>query len=86
MKEEFNYLGDQKHSRVDEKFAQLICWFIDNLTKREKDLIYITENFQRAYLIKKDIEIGRDVTKLDKKTMGKVEKFLKRQNIPINLD
>jgi len=51
-------MNDQKIPSVDIQFAKLVVWANKNLTKREQDLIYLFENFQKAYLTNKEIKSG----------------------------
>lgn len=72
-------------TKVDLLFAELVIWGRDNLTKREKNLIYIFENFQRAYLTQQELIAGKEVSQFYLQQLRKVEDYLEKQNVPIKL-
>jgi len=76
-----NIWNKRDHPQVDLEYAKLISWGIKNLTQREKELIYIFYNFDRAYLTQKEIEAGKDPCEFDKKVNEKVKKYMLNQNI-----
>ena len=71
--------------QVDIEFAKLVCWGQKNLLEREKDLIYIYENFQRAYATNKELLNGIEPGKFYREQMAKVIECLKRQNVPFKI-
>jgi len=72
-------------TKVDLLFAELVIWGRDNLTKREKELIYIFENFQRAYLTQQELKAGRTVSQFYLQQLEKVKDYLEKQNVPVKL-
>ena len=72
-------------TKVDLLFAELVIWGRDNLTKREKELIYIFENFQRAYLTQQELRSGKEVNQFYLQQLRKVEDYLEKQNVPVKL-
>ena len=70
---------------IDIEFAKLVCWGKENLSQREKDLIYIFENFQRAYATNQEILGGIEPRKFYRDQRDKVIECLKRQNIPFKI-
>lgn len=72
-------------TKVDLLFAELVIWGRDNLTKREKELIYIFENFQRAYLTQQELRSGKEVSQFYLQQLRKVEDYLEKQNVPVKL-
>jgi len=72
-------------TKVDLLFAELVIWGRDNLTKREKELIYIFENFQRAYLTQQELRSKKEVSQFYLQQLEKVEDYLEKQNVPIKL-
>lgn len=72
-------------TKVDLLFAELVIWGRDNLTKREKELIYIFENFQRAYLTQQELRSKKEVSQFYLQQLRKVEDYLEKQNVPVKL-
>ena len=72
-------------TKVDLLFAELVIWGRDNLTKRDKELIYIFENFQRAYLTQQELRSKKEVSQFYLQQLEKVEDYLEKQNVPIKL-
>jgi len=70
---------------VDIKFAELVSWASKKLSLREKKLIYIFENFQNAYLTKREIESGKQPSKYYIDQMLKTEKYIDDLNVPIKI-
>ena len=68
---------------MDEGFAQWINWLLHNTTQREKDLIYITENYSKAWLTASEIRMGQIPNSWWKNQLKQVNSALKRLNYPM---
>lgn len=75
--------GEGMATEVDKSFLDWIIWLKENASRREMDLIYVTENYSKAWLTASDIRMGRKPNLYDLKQLKKVNLALKRLNYPI---
>jgi hypothetical protein len=68
---------------VDLKYAHLIVWAVKNLSEREQQLIYIFENFQRAYITRRELDSGGSPSDFEINKMKRVESYVQELNIPV---
>jgi len=71
---------------VDLRFSKLVQWALTNLSDRERMLIYVFENFQRAYITKRELNANRHVSPYDELQCKIVQRYLEQLQISITLD
>ena len=47
-----------KTPEIDKAFCRWTVWLAENTNQKEKDLIYVTENYQKAWLTASEIRTG----------------------------
>ena len=48
-----------KIPEVHRAFCRWTIWLAENTTQREKDLVYVTENYSKAWLTASEIRMGQ---------------------------
>ena len=69
-------------TRVDKAFSNWVLWLHNNASRREMDMVYVTENYSRAWLTASDTRIGRKPNPYDTKQLKRVNAALKRLGYP----
>ena len=67
--------------RMIKTYNQLADWSIKNLTQREKELIYVFLNFQKACSIQENIELGRTPSSRDILILNTVVSYMANQKM-----
>ena len=67
---------------VDVANVEMFSWLNRNCSEKEIDMIYISHNFSKAYLLQRDKDNYKELTEVETKILEKVKAIIKTYDMP----